>query len=200
MRLTRRHYLAALPALGAAGLGGGFLYMLRHATQGTFDPKAVRNPRLGQAVPAFSPLPALPEQPTPCPGLSWQDFHTLTQPVLLLIWASWCLPCLEEIPFLRQHIAGETTTASPLALWGVCYKDTPSQAAHWLEQAHHPFSRLGMDYDGQCAIEWGVTGVPESFLILPHPLTGSRIVWHGTGSLTEALYREQIQPFLRGAL
>lgn len=192
MKLTRRHLLAALPALGAAGLGAGFVRMLHGLDQGHFDPRAINTPLTGQPVPDFPTLPSLPDRP----GLSRGDFQTVKQPVLLSVWASWCLPCVEEIPFLHQLAASLADATAPLALWGLCYKDQPTSAARWLEQAGHPFSRLGMDQDGQAAIDWGVSGVPETFLIMPDSQMGGRIVWHGTGSLTETAYQAHILPHL----
>ena len=192
MKLTRRHLLAALPALGAAGLGAGFIRMLHGLDQGHFDPRAINTPLTGQPVPDFPALPPLSDRP----GLSRGDFQTMKQPVLLSVWASWCLPCVEEIPFLRQLATSLAHETIPLALWGLCYKDQPASAARWLEQAGHPFSRLGMDQDGQAAIDWGVSGVPETFLIMPDPQAGGRIVWHGTGSLTETAYQAHILPHL----
>lgn len=197
MKLTRRHLLAALPALGAAGLGAGFVRMLHGLNQGHFDPRAINTPLTGRPVPDFPTLPPLPDAPA-LPGLSRDDFQNLKQPVLLLIWASWCLPCVEEIPFIRQLTTSLTNRTAPLALWGLCYKDQPASATRWLERAGHPFTRLGMDQEGQAAIDWGVTGVPEAFLIMPDPQTGGRTVWHGTGGLTDALYQAHIRPHLEG--
>lgn len=200
MTLTRRHLLAALPALGAAGLGVGFVRMLHGLNQGRFDPRAINTPLTGRPVPDFPALPPLSDTPSSPPGLTRGDFQNIKQPILLFIWASWCLPCVEEIPFIR-HLATslaipQSSHTAPLALWGLCYKDHPTQATHWLEQAGHPFTRLGMDQEGQAAIDWGVTGVPETFLIMPAPQTGGRIVWHGTGSLTDTLYQAHIHPQL----
>ena len=195
MKLTRRHLLAALPALGAAGLGIGFVRMLHGLNQGHFDPRAINTPLTGQPVPDFPALPPLPDAPS-LPGLARGDFQNMKKPVLLSIWASWCLPCVEEIPFFRQLATSLTSDAAPLKLWGLCYKDQPARATRWLEQAGHPFTRLGMDQDGQGAIDWGVTGVPETFLIMPDPQAGGRIIWHGTGELTDTIYQTQIIPHL----
>lgn len=192
MKLTRRHLLAALPTLGAAGLGAGFIRMLHELDQGHFDPRAINTPLTGQPVPDFPTLPPLSDRP----GLSHGDFQTMKQPILLSVWASWCLPCVEEIPFLRQLATAPADETAPLALWGLCYKDQPASAARWLDRAGHPFSRLGMDQDGQAAIDWGVSGVPETFLIMPDPQVGGRIVWHGTGSLTETAYQAHVLPHL----
>lgn len=192
MKLTRRHLLAALPALGAAGLGIGFVRMLHGLNQGRFDPRAINTPLTGQPVPDFPALPPLPD----APGLARGDFQNTKKPVLLSVWASWCLPCVEEIPFFRQLATSLANNTAPLELWGLCYKDQPARAARWLEQAGHPFTRLGMDQDGQAAIDWGVTGVPETFLIMPDPQTWGRIVWHGTGGLTDTIYQTQIIPHL----
>ena len=199
MPLTRRHLLAALPALGAAGLGLGFIRMLHGLDRGQFDPRAINTPLTGQPVPDFPALSSLPGQA----GLTREDFRTMTQPVLLSVWASWCLPCVEEIPFISQLAASLAAPRegrdAPLALWGLCYRDQPASASRWLERAGQPFTRLGLDQDGQAAIEWGVTGVPEAFLIMPDPQVGGRIVWHGTGALTEAVYQTRVVPHLEAA-
>lgn len=200
MTLNRRHLLTLLPLIGATGLGLGFARMLQGLTTGRFDPHAINNPLTHHAVPHFAPLSGLTSSSTPqdlsIPGFSYEELTTANQPILLNIWASWCLPCVEELPFLTNLAHRHTLPdAPPLTLWGMAYKDTPANAERILQRYGQPFQRLGIDDDGTTAIEWGVTGVPESFLILP----GGRIVWHTSSSLTEDLYQTELLPLFHSA-
>ncbi len=80
--------------------------------------------------------------------------------VLLNIWATWCVACREEHPvFIRLKARGI------LPIHGLNYKDRPDDAARWLDEMGDPYTRTGADIDGRVAIDWGVYGVPETFVI-----------------------------------
>ncbi|MCX5494821.1 DsbE family thiol:disulfide interchange protein [Kaistia dalseonensis] len=84
------------------------------------------------------------------------------KPTLVNVWASWCVPCREEHPVL------ETLARDPrIRLVGINYKDQPENAARFLGQLGNPFSAIGVDKTGRTAIDWGVYGVPETFLVGP---------------------------------
>jgi cytochrome c biogenesis protein CcmG, thiol:disulfide interchange protein DsbE len=128
--------LAALVVLFAIGL--------------TRDPTKVPSPLIGQAAPAFA-------LPTPEGGtLAAAD---LAGPVLVNFWASWCTPCLQEHPLLME------LARSGVAIVGINYKDEPQAAAQWLARHGNPFSRIARDVDGRAGLDWGVYGVPETFVL-----------------------------------
>jgi cytochrome c biogenesis protein CcmG/thiol:disulfide interchange protein DsbE len=92
------------------------------------------------------------------------------------IWASWCAPCRDEHPLL-----GEVAAMPGVRLVGINYKDQPENARRFLGQLGNPFAAVGADVNGRAAIDWGVYGVPESFVIAPD---GS-IAYKQIGPLTE---------------
>jgi cytochrome c biogenesis protein CcmG/thiol:disulfide interchange protein DsbE len=79
---------------------------------------------------------------------------------VLNVWASWCVPCRAEGPALAQLAA-----LKGVALYGLVYEDTPAKARDFLDELGDPYSRIDLDKDGRAGIEWGVYGVPETFVI-----------------------------------
>jgi cytochrome c biogenesis protein CcmG/thiol:disulfide interchange protein DsbE len=93
------------------------------------------------------------------PGLSTEDLkgQGLT---LVNVFASWCGPCRAEHPILTRMSEQQN-----LRIVGLNYKDTPENAAAWLEELGNPYARIGADVTGRAGIDWGVTGVPETFIV-----------------------------------
>ena len=115
---------------------------------------AINSPLMGQAVPAFS-LPSLTQQP-----ITQQWFEQwANQPVLLNVWASWCPGCLEEHAFLSQ------LSEQGVVIIGLNYKDDPKQAQRWLQQHGNPFAEIIVDRSGTLALDLGVYGAPETYVI-----------------------------------
>lgn len=174
-----RRRLLLLAPLGAAALAGaGFLAMLRRMRTGRFDPRGVPTMLLGKPVPIFA-LPGFA-----LPGFASAGFASVDlagadlaggRPILLNFFASWCAPCVAENPRLMAlHEAG-------IPLWGIAYKDRPDATAAFLGRHGNPFTRIARDDAGLTAIDFGVTGVPETFLI-----DASGVVrWHLSGPLTQ---------------
>ena len=176
--MNRRQILLTAP-LGVAVLGGGAFYaMLRGMSAGTFDPRGVPSPIVGQPMPAFN----LPAQ-SPGQGFASTDLGQ-GKPVLVNFFASWCAPCVEEHPVLL------TLAKAGLPIWAIAYKDGADKAAAFIQQHGDPFVRIARDEKGLVAIDWGVSGVPESFLV-----DGKGIVrWHWPGPLDPATIEQRLEP------
>jgi cytochrome c biogenesis protein CcmG/thiol:disulfide interchange protein DsbE len=178
---NRRQLLLAAP-LGVAVLGGGaFWAMLRGMQKGTFDPRGVPSPITGEALPRF----ALPAQ-SPGMGFGSADLGH-GKPVLLNFFASWCVPCVEEHPALLA------LAKQGMPIWAVAYKDGEDKAAQFIERHGNPYQRIARDAPGRVAIDFGLSGVPESFLV-----DGSGVVrWHWAGPLDQDVVRQRLQPAWR---
>ena len=158
----RRRLLFLLPLGVVAAAGGGFFAMLGGMRRGTFDPHEVGAPLLHHPVPDFA-LPGV----GPLAGFSADDLRAVTAPVLVNFFASWCIPCVEEAPEIAA-------LGARLPVWGIAYKDRAADALGFVARTGNPYARVGLDGSGDTAIDWGVTGVPESFLIVP----GGLVRWH----------------------
>ncbi len=178
--LSRRHALMLAPFGVAVAAGAGFWAMLDDMGRGTFDPHDVHTPALNCPVPSFD----LPAQP-PGQGFSSRLLRAQTRPVLVNFFASWCIPCVLE----AQTLA---TAAALLPIWGIAYKDSLENAQGFITRTGDAYARLASDDSGMSAIDWGVTGVPESFLVAP----GGIIRWHLAGPLTPALVAGSLKPAL----
>lgn len=119
-------------------------------------PPVRKSALIGKPAPAFD-LP--PVEGMSQPGLARADLGN-GRPVIVNFWASWCLPCREEQPALEA-----LARASGIELVGINYKDEPAAAARFLATYGNPFARIGRDKDGRAGIEWGISGVPETFYV-----------------------------------
>lgn len=118
------------------------------------DPRRVPSPLIGKPAPAFS-LPTLEGRdkrisPKDLDGQVW----------LLNVWASWCVACRVEHPLLN-----ELASRNLLPMVGLNYKDEHADAVQWLNQRGDPYSVVAVDADGRVGIDWGVYGVPETFIV-----------------------------------
>jgi cytochrome c biogenesis protein CcmG/thiol:disulfide interchange protein DsbE len=119
------------------------------------DPSRVPSALIGKPIPAFA-LP--PIEASDGAGLSAADLaHGL---YLVNVWASWCAPCRLEHPLLLQ-----LATDKRFTLVGINYKDEPGNAQRYLGTFGDPFARVGADRSGKVGIDWGVYGVPETFVV-----------------------------------
>jgi cytochrome c biogenesis protein CcmG, thiol:disulfide interchange protein DsbE len=167
----RRRLFVALPLLLFCALAGLFLVRLYAG-----DPSALPSALIGKPVPTFA-LPALEglrRDGADVPGFASTDLKGGV--TVVNVWASWCVPCREEHPLLAR------VAAMPgVRLVGINYKDEPENARRFLGSLGNPFAAVGADTKGRAAIDWGVYGVPESFVIAPD----GTIAYKQIGPLTE---------------
>ena len=147
----------------------------------TSDPRALPSALIDKPVPDF----ALPPVQGRTLGLSGTDLQG--EVALVNVFASWCTACRDEHPlFMRLHAEGV------VAIHGLNYRDRPEDAARWLDTLGDPYTRTGADWNGRVAIDWGVYGVPETFVISPE----GRIAYKHIGAVTEQALRETILPLV----
>ena len=147
------------------------------------DPDALPSVRIGQPAPALE-LGVLP-------GSEPFTHDVLAQPGVKLVnyWASWCAPCRVEHPNL-QLLADEG-----IPIYGVNYKDDPEKALAFLAELGDPYTALGTDLSGRVGIEWGLYGVPETFVI-----DGSgTVTYRFAGPITQRALESRIRPAIEAA-
>jgi cytochrome c biogenesis protein CcmG, thiol:disulfide interchange protein DsbE len=171
----RRRLLYAAPALTFAGLAALFASGLGR------DPSRIPSALIGQPVPLFR----LPPVEGRTLGLKSDDLHGEVS--LVNVFASWCVACREEHPLLMR-VAHDK--AAPIH--GLNYKDQPDNAARWLNTMGDPYTRTGADRDGRVAIDWGVYGVPETFVVGADGI----IAYKHIGPLTEEALKGTILPLV----
>jgi cytochrome c biogenesis protein CcmG, thiol:disulfide interchange protein DsbE len=126
------------------------------------DPSQVPSALIGRPVPAFAldPLPGLSQNGQPVPGLTDADLKGRV--TIVNVWASWCVPCRQEHPALVELAKNQS-----VRVVGINYKDNPENARRFLGTLGNPFAAVGIDPNGRAAIDWGVYGVPETFVVGP---------------------------------
>jgi cytochrome c biogenesis protein CcmG/thiol:disulfide interchange protein DsbE len=153
--VMRRRILVLVPLVAFLALAG--LFMLRLSAG---DPSRIPSVLIGRAAPATNlpPLPGLTRAGQEVPGLDSAAFAG--EVTLLNVWASWCVPCRDEAALLMVLAADRR-----IRIAGMNYKDQPDNAIRFLARYGNPFVANGVDANGRAAIEWGVYGVPESFVV-----------------------------------
>ena len=151
----RNHVLMVLPLILFLGLAVLFWFGL-----GSGDPSKIPSALIGRPAPqtVLPPLEGLASDGKPVPGL---DPAALKGKVSIVnVWASWCVPCHDEAPLLT-----ELGKDPRLQVIGINYKDSAENARRFLGRYGNPFGRVGADANGRASIEWGVYGVPETFIV-----------------------------------
>jgi cytochrome c biogenesis protein CcmG/thiol:disulfide interchange protein DsbE len=145
----------AIPLATFAALAVLFWFGLRSG-----DPSKIPSALLGRPAPqtVLPALDGLTASGGQVPGLDPNAFKGKVS--LVNVWASWCVPCHDEAPLLTQ--LGQDKR---LQLVGINYKDAPDNARRFLGRYGNPFGIVGVDGNGRAAIEWGVYGVPETFVV-----------------------------------
>lgn len=171
----RRRLLLWVPFAGVLASGIAFYFMLGR------NPHLVPSVLIGRSVPQFN-LPPVKGRHL---GLSSADLRGDVS--LVNVFASWCVACRAEHPLLMQlHQSGIVT------VHGLDYKDPPDDAANWLDNKGDPYARTGADVNGRVAIDWGVYGVPETYVIDPQ----GRIAFKQIGPITPEILDKTILPLV----
>jgi cytochrome c biogenesis protein CcmG, thiol:disulfide interchange protein DsbE len=163
----RRSLLVLLPLVLFLALAALFFFRL-----GSGDPSTIPSALIGRPVPQteLPPIPGLLRDGTPVPGLTAADFKGAV--TLVNVWASWCAPCRDEAPILMQLAEDKR-----IRIVGINYKDQPDNARRFIGLYGNPFVAAGADSNGRASIDWGVYGVPETFVVgrdgrIAHKLVG----------------------------
>jgi cytochrome c biogenesis protein CcmG/thiol:disulfide interchange protein DsbE len=187
-RTAARRRLAVLVPL-AIFLGLAVLFMYRLSSGG--DPSLIPSALIGHPVPqtVLPPVAGLDRDGAPVPGLDPVSFKGAV--TVVNVWASWCEPCRDEAPLLMQ-----VAKDGRFRLVGINYKDEPGNARRFLGRYGNPFAAAGADASGRAAIEWGVYGVPETFVIGKD----GRIAYKLVGPLGAENLGKEMKPEIEKAL
>jgi cytochrome c biogenesis protein CcmG/thiol:disulfide interchange protein DsbE len=148
---------------------------IRHAP----EKGVIASPLLGKPAPQFS-LPSLTDPARPVRSADLKGHWYLFN-----VWGTWCVECrAEHETLLTVHRAGV------VPLIGLDWKDDDAQARNWLAQLGDPYQAVAVDRSGRAAIDWGVYGAPETFLVNPQGI----VVYKHVGALTEETWTREILP------
>lgn len=178
----RRVLLALLPLLVFVALAGIFLMQLTSGRDNSTIPSAL----IGEPAPQTK-LPPLEGS-----GMSGLDPASFGGKVTLVnVWASWCGPCREEHPYLMQ-----LAQDGRFEVTGLNYKDKPENALRFIGNLGNPYDAVGVDQDGRAAIQWGVYGVPETFVVDRE----GKIAFKHVGPITPQALERDLMPAIEAAL
>ena len=175
---ARRRLLVLLPLLFFLALAALFFFRL-----GSGDPSRIPETNM-PSVPGL-----LARDGKSLPGIAAADFRGAV--TLVNVWASWCIPCHDEAPLLNT-----LATDNRIRLIGINYKDQPDNARRFLGRHGNPFVAAGADGNGRASMEWGVYGVPETFLVG----RDGKIAYKLVGPITEANLERLLKPEIEKTL
>ena len=181
-----RNILILLPLVVFLALAALFFYRL-----GTGDPSRLPSALIGKPAPVtdLPPVPGLERDGKAVPGLNNATFQGAV--TLVNVWASWCVPCHDEVPFLDK-----LSKDKRIQLVGINYKDASDNARRFLNRYGNPFVATGRDDSGRTSIDWGVYGVPETFLVG----RDGRIAYKLVGPITADNLAQVLEPEIEKAL
>jgi len=181
-----RRWMVALPLIGFALLAALFLLRLYGG-----DPSRIPSALIGRPAPqtTLPPLEGLLANGAQVPGLDPAVFKGRVS--VVNVWASWCVPCHDEAPLLT-----ELGKDKRLQIVGINYKDAPDNARRFLGRYGNPFGVVGVDGNGRASIEWGVYGVPETFVVGRE----GTIVYKMVGPVTSANFDRVLKVEIENAL
>jgi cytochrome c biogenesis protein CcmG/thiol:disulfide interchange protein DsbE len=187
--VRNRRLLVLLPLFGFLALAALFFVRL-----GAGDASRIPSALIGRDAPQTD-LPAvegLERNGSPVPGIATADFKgTVT---VVNVWASWCVPCHDEAPLLLR-LAGDPR----IRVVGINYKDQADNARRFLGRYGNPFAASGADANGRAAIEWGVYGVPETFIIGRDGRIAYKLVGPITPDNLDGVVKPEIEKALAGS-
>jgi cytochrome c biogenesis protein CcmG/thiol:disulfide interchange protein DsbE len=185
----RVRLVVLLPLVAFLALAALFLVRL-----GAGDASRIPSALIGHPAPQTD-LPAVPgleRAGKPVPGIEAAEFKGAV--TVLNVWASWCVPCHDEAPLLMQ-LAND----SRIRVVGINYKDEPDNARRFLGRYGNPFTASGADTNGRAAIEWGVYGVPETFIVGRDGRIAYKLVGPITPDNLDGVVRPEIEKALAGS-
>lgn len=147
----------------------------------TLKPRDIPSALIGEPVPRFTLAP-LHDGAEPFTDENLKDGTAR----IVNVWASWCIPCIDEHPILSD------LSANGISVFGINYKDHPEDARLFLRRLGDPFEKIGVDPEGRTSIEWGVYGVPETFVVSGD----GKIVYKTISTLTRETVVSEILPLL----
>jgi cytochrome c biogenesis protein CcmG/thiol:disulfide interchange protein DsbE len=169
--------LAVVPFLVALIVGAFFLWGLNPDR----DPNEIPSVLISQPAPEFALEPI---SGVSVPGLARENLLNNENPVVVNVFASWCVPCRAEHAVLTSLVDRDG-----IRLFGINYKDKPEDAARWLAELGNPYERIGADATGRAGIEWGISGVPETFIVGPDGIVLFRYVGPVVGEAAIGKFR-----------
>ncbi len=184
-RNRSRYALALIPLavfLGFAAVAGKMLY---DQDVNGLDVSAIPSALIGKTAPSLA-LPPLEGSNT----AALTDAAIKGKLTLVKVFASWCVPCRQEHPILKQ-LAND----SRLNIVGINYKDRNDNALRFLGELGNPYKAIGVDPNGKAAIDWGVYGIPESYLVGPD----GTILYKKVGPFDERSLTQQLLPAIEKA-
>jgi cytochrome c biogenesis protein CcmG/thiol:disulfide interchange protein DsbE len=182
----RSKLLRLLPVLIFAALAGFFAMALRSG-----DPSLLPSTLVGKEIPqgVFPPIEGLESNGKPEAGFTSADLAKGKVSVVNY-WASWCVPCIEEHPFLEK-----LKSMTDVDIYGINYKDGADAARRFIGRFGNPYTAVGTDAQGRAAIDWGVYGTPETFIVNGK----GQIVYKHVGPISEDSLKKKLLPAIEKA-
>ncbi len=181
-------WMSILPVLLFGALALVFLKGLNNSDQNRKLPSVL----IGKPAPQFD-LKPIEGLAVPVPGLKTADLKQ-GQVTVVNFWASWCIPCRQEHPNLIE--LGKMSGKEGFKLVGINYKDKPKDAARFLRQLGSSYAAIGSDYSGRVGIDWGVVGVPETYIV-----DGKGVITYKfIGPISQKAMMEDLLPKIREAM
>jgi len=188
----RRSYIAAVPLVAFVALAAVFWFRL-----GSGDPSKIPSALIGRPAPqtALPALEGLSAAGQAVPGLDPAAFRGHVS--VVNVWASWCVPCHDEAPLLLTLGQDAALRQQGLQFVGINYKDAAENARRFLGRYGNPFDRVGVDANGRASIDWGVYGVPETFVIGRDGAIAYKLVGPITADNIDTVLRAEIVKALK---